>query len=106
MEKAAAVYRQHKNLSVLLQTLTEVSELRELDEEFDRFIVKFQIRIFKRLGVGKSLSEQERLAQVMLDQGHYGMITMLNQGPRMGKRTLRDLQSMLIFLLESYLIND
>lgn len=102
LEKMAGVYRAQGGLALLLQTIMEVPELRALDEEHDRFVVTFQARMLKRLGVGASRVERLRLSELLLNQGHYGLTLVMTQGPRLGRRTLGDLQAMQVALLQKH----
>lgn len=103
LEKMAGVYRAQRGLALLLQTIMEVAELRALDEEHDRFVVLFQARLLKRLGVGASRTERLRLSELLLNQGHFGLSLVMTQGPRMAKRSLEDLATMQVELLKKYL---
>ena len=106
LEKMAGVYRAQRGLALLLQTIMEVPELRALDEEHDRFVVLFQARLLKRLGVGSSRTERLRLSELLLNQGHYGLTLLITQGPRLSKRTLDDLATMQLALLRQYRSGD
>ena len=102
LDTMATVYRAQSGLTLLLQTIMEVPELRALDEEHDRFVVQLLARLLKRLGVGNSRTERIRLSDLLLNQGHYGLSLVVTLGPRLGKRTLEDLQAMQIALLKKH----
>ncbi|SHE98190.1 transcriptional regulator, TetR family [Microbulbifer donghaiensis] len=102
LQKMADVYRAQRGLTLLLQTIMEVPELRELDEEHDRFVVQLLARMLKRLHVGSSRTERIRLSELLLNQGHFGLTLLVTLGPRLGSRTLEDLQAMQIALLQKH----
>ncbi|WP_193165951.1 TetR/AcrR family transcriptional regulator [Microbulbifer hainanensis] len=104
LDRMTEVYRAQSGLVRLLQTIMEVPELRALDEEHDRFVVRFLTRLLKRLGVGETRTERVRLSELLLNQGHFGLSLVITQGPRLGKRSLDDLKTCHIALLQKHQI--
>ncbi|NIB38098.1 TetR/AcrR family transcriptional regulator [Pseudomaricurvus alkylphenolicus] len=105
-QRIAPIYRSHGALTLLLRILVEVPELRELGDRHDEFVIKLQMRILNRLGVGKSRAERRRISELWLNQGHFGLALMIEQGPRMANRTQQDLVSMLVGLMERHYIDN
>ncbi|MBU3069385.1 TetR/AcrR family transcriptional regulator [Aestuariicella sp. G3-2] len=102
LSRIAAVYRSHSKLSLLLQSILESPKLREIEAKHDEYMIRRQALILKRLSIGNSDSERHRLSEILLTQGHYGLILSLNQGPRRGAKSLTDIIFMMTQLLETY----
>lgn len=97
------VYKRQKALLTLVQAMAFIPELRELDEVHDDMIITQIASVFKRLGMTKQLKERERIARVYLEATHALFLTInLQQGER-SKRTLVDLNHMIVSLLRSHL---
>jgi len=97
------VYKRQKALLTLVQAMFSVPELRELDEQHDEMVISHIANVFKRMGMKKQLKERERIARVYLEATHALFLTInLQQGER-SKRTLADLNYMIVSLLRSHL---
>lgn len=97
------VYKRQKALLTLVQAMFSVPELRELDEQHDEMVISNIANVFKRMGMKKQLKERERIARVYLEATHALFLTInLQQGER-SKRTLADLNYMIVSLLRSHL---
>lgn len=97
------VYKKQKALLTLVQAMFSVPELRELDEYHDDMVIRHIADIFKRIGMTKQQKERERIARVYLETTHAVFITITHQQGERSKRTLQDLNLMVVSLLRSHL---
>jgi len=97
------VYKRQKALLTLVQAMAFIPELRELDEVHDDMIITQIANVFKRLGMTKQLKERERIARVYLEATHALFLTINLQLGERSKRTLADLNHMIVSLLRSHL---
>lgn len=97
------VYKKQKALLTLVQAMFSVPELRELDEYHDDMVIRHIANIFKRIGMTKQQKERERIARVYLETTHAVFITITHQQGERSKRTLQDLNFMVVSLLRSHL---
>lgn len=102
LSRSAEVYRRHSKLTLLLQSILESPKLREVEEKHDAYIIRRLAVVLKRLSIGTSDTERQRLSEILLAQGHYGLILTLEQGPRRGTKSLNDIVFMLTQLLGHY----
>lgn len=102
VQALADTYRQESALSLLLAVLIEVPELREMSDAHDHYEVNVLVKIFKRIHVAETSSERKRLAELVVYSLHYGLVTMLQQGPKLGGYTMMDVQLMLLALFKRY----
>ena len=101
-ERFAEHYKTQGKLTLILALIIEVPELEQLNAEHDEFVVRELMRHLLRLKLVEANAERRRLAELVLNQVHYGLIVMLKQGPRAAKRTLADLKLMFLVLLQNY----
>jgi len=97
------VYKKQKALLTLVQAMFSVPELRELDGYHDDMVIRHIANIFKRIGMTKQQKERERIARVYLETTHAVFITITHQQGERSKRTLQDLNFMVVSLLRSHL---
>ncbi len=97
------IYKKQKAILTLVQAMSAVPELRELDRQHDDMVITNIAQIFKRMGIQRQLKERQRLAELYLEMTHSLFIIMVEmQGERL-KRSLSDLSLMVCTLLKRYL---
>ncbi len=96
------VYQQQRGILPLIQAIYAVPELRDLDEEHDKLVVKKMSVFFKRMGLKSSTQELQRLAFCYLEITHAMLMVILNQKKSQAIKTQQDLNNVILHLLIPY----
>ena len=102
IDQFAQLYQSENTLTQILAVIIEVPELTELNNEHDSFVMREMGMQFKRLGLNQSKAELDRLIFMAVTQAHYNLIVLLTQSPSMAKRSLGDIKTMFLALLEKH----
>jgi len=86
----------------LIQAISAVPEIRDLDEKHDKLVVKKMSALFKRMGLRTSAKELQRIAFCYLEITHAMLMVSLNQTRSAAKKTLFDLNNVIEALLTTY----
>ena len=97
------VYRQQQGILPLIQAMFAVPELRDLDEQHDELVISNMSKLFTRLGINKTASEQRRIARVYLELSHALLLVAAVQKGARAKKTLDDLNMLTTNLLQTYI---
>lgn len=102
-ESYLVLYRQQQGILPLVQAMYAVPELRDLDEQHDKRVIKCMSALFKRMGMQQSKVEINRIAQIYLEIMHTILVIVLNQRGLKAQQTLRDLNEIIVGLLQRHL---
>ena len=95
----AGLYQDQRAVLPLAQAMSAVPEIRDLDERHDALVVMCLSRVFKRVGVAKAIQERMRIGGIYLDTIHATMLATANESGVGAKRTLQDVNAMMVALL-------
>ena len=99
----ASVYEDQKAVLPLARAMSVVPEIRDLDLKHDALVVTCLSRVFKRMGIGKSNNDRQRIGNIYLETIHAIMILHLKATGVGSKRILEDVNAMSIALLYRHL---
>lgn len=102
-QRILKLYSEQKGILPLIQAIYAVPELRDLDELHDRAFVENMSSVFKRIGLEGSRSELFRIASTYLEIAHAIMLEVLTQKNGAAKKTMQDLDSLIVCLLQKHL---
>jgi len=96
------VYKQQKGILPLVEAMYAVPELRDLDSQHDKQVVRCMSEVFKRMGIIQSKNEMSRIAVIYLEISHNMLVQSLAQKGTRAARTLDDLNHIIYGLLMRY----
>lgn len=102
IDRMLQVYKAQKAVLPLAQALWAIPELRDLDIEHDTLVISKLANIFKRMNFKGSKSELERIGRVYLESTHAVLLTIVTQKTVRSKRSLDDLKTMILALLNNH----
>ncbi len=98
-DRILEVYRRQRGILHLVQAISIIPELRELDEQHDQLMIRRFTRIFVRLGITADNSELKRIAGIYLELVHALALLIVEQKGARAKRTTGDMKFMASELL-------
>ena len=96
------VYKHQRGILPLVQAMYAVPELRDLDEQHDKTVVKVMSALFLRMGIEKSKQELARISTIFLEVTHAMLVIVLTQKGTTAKSTINDLNEFIYNLLSRY----
>ncbi|MFT4635324.1 MAG: AcrR family transcriptional regulator [Arenicella sp.] len=99
----ASVYEDQKAVLPLARAMSVVPEIRDLDLKHDALVVTCLARVFKRMGIGKSNNDRQRIGNIYLETVHAIMILHLKATGVGSKRILESVNAMSRALLYRHL---
>jgi len=104
-DRVLEVYRRQRGILHLVQAISIIPELRELDEEHDKFMIHHFSRIFVRLGFDCDNKELARIAGIYLELVHALSLVVVEQKGARATRTIEDMKFMAYELLARHYTN-
>lgn len=105
IELFKALYVDKKGILPLVQAIDTIPELRNLDQQHDKLVLRRMTAVFVRLGFNQSKQEIARFTSIFLDIMHIMLVKVLSQQSKFAQRTLDDLNSIICHLLKSHLLS-
>ncbi len=99
IDRLKQVYQNQRAILPLMQAISSIPELRDLDEQHDEMVIGKLAGMFKRLGLRGSRKELERLAWMYLEMTHALFLLAMDQSFTTAARTVADIKRMLFELL-------
>ncbi len=96
-------YNKQIAILALVKAMFSVPELRELDDRHDQLVISHMARLFQRIGIQRPLKERQRIARLYLEMTHAIFLVAVKQQPTAARRTLADLKTMVVALLNRHL---
>ena len=100
IDRMLNVYTDQEGILPLVQLMSGVPELKELDEEHDEKIIITMSKIFKRLSISSNQLTLSRLSQTWLEVTHAILLIAITSKKDDKKSILSDLKHMIMSLLE------
>ena len=96
------VYKHQQGVLPLVQAIYAVPELRDLDEQHDKIVIKFMSALFIRMEIRQSKSELARISTIFIEVTHAMLVMVLEQKGASAEKTLNDLNEFIYNLLSRY----
>ena len=100
IDRMLNVYTDQEGILPLVQLMSGVPELKELDEEHDEKIILTMSKIFNRLSISSNPLTLSRLSQTWLEVTHAILLIAITSKKDDKKSILSDLKHMIMSLLE------
>ena len=100
IDRMLNVYTDQEGILPLVQLMSGVPELKELDEEHDEKIIFTMSKIFNRLSISSNPLTLSRLSQTWLEVTHAILLIAITSKKDDKKSILSDLKHMIMSLLE------
>ena len=100
IDRMLNVYTAQEGILPLVQLMSGVPELKELDEEHDEKIILTMSKIFNRLSISSNPLTLSRLSQTWLEVTHAILLIAITSKKDDKKSILSDLKHMIMSLLE------
>ncbi len=94
------VYRTQRGLLPLVQAMSSVPELHDLDEAHDEIIIKRMADLFRRLGLSQPDGELQRRSRLWLEMTHAVFVTITEQSGKQARNSFEDLVALATTLLQ------
>lgn len=96
------VYQQQRGVLPLVHAMYAVPELRDLDAQHDKLVIKKMSALFIRMGFNQTKVELARIATVFLEISHSYLVMVIEQNPKHSARTQKDLNNFILTLFNRY----
>ena len=100
MDRTLLVYKNQSGILPLVQAMSGVPELKELDSQHDELIIASMARMFRRLEITEDHAELSRLGSEWMEVSHALLLVIVDQNPTDAARSLSDLKFLSLCLLE------
>ena len=100
MDRTLLVYKNQQGILPLVQAMSGVPELKELDNQHDELIIESMARMFRRLEITDDCAELSRLGSEWMEVSHALLLVIVEQNETDSTRSLSDLKFLSLCLLE------